>query len=80
MASVIVEHDAAGTITALDEFVAEDGCVPHPPVSKVFWSFLVMVGTGMAMPALSRGAAFLPGRGVAQTRGARGPFSSRPAR
>ena len=59
MASIILKHDPAGKIPALDEFVAEDGTVLHPPVSKVFWSFRVMVGTGMAMLALSWGAAFL---------------------
>ncbi|WP_308916664.1 cytochrome ubiquinol oxidase subunit I [Jannaschia sp. LMIT008] len=59
MASVILKHDPAGAIPALDEFVAEDGTALHPPVSKVFWSFRVMVGTGMAMLALSWGAAFL---------------------
>ena len=59
MASIILKHDPAGKIPALDEFVAEDGTVLHPPVSKVFWSFRVMVGTGMAMLALSWAAAFL---------------------
>ena len=59
MASVILKHDPAGAIPALDEFVAADGTPLHPPVDKVFWSFRVMVGTGMAMLALSWGTAFL---------------------
>jgi cytochrome d ubiquinol oxidase subunit I len=33
----------------LNDFVAEDGTVMHPPVNAVFWSFRVMVATGMAM-------------------------------
>ena len=60
LASWILTHSAEGAIPALDEFVAEDGTVLHPPVDKVFWSFRVMVGTGMAMLLLSWGAvAFL---------------------
>ena len=53
LASIILKHDAEGAIPALDEFVAEDGTVLHPPVDKVFWSFRIMVGTGMAMLAIS---------------------------
>jgi len=33
--------------------------VLHPPVAKVFWSFRVMVATGVAMLLLSWSAAFL---------------------
>ena len=53
MASIILTHHADGAIPALDDFVAEDGTVLHPPVDKVFWSFRVMVGTGMAMLLMS---------------------------
>ena len=49
MASMILKHDPAGVVPGLNDFVAEDGTVLHPPVSAVFWSFRVMVGTGMAM-------------------------------
>ena len=59
MASIILTHKPEGVIPALDDFVAEDGTILHPPVDKVFWSFRVMVGTGMAMLALSWTAAFL---------------------
>ncbi|MEM7488552.1 MAG: cytochrome ubiquinol oxidase subunit I [Pseudomonadota bacterium] len=52
-ASLILGHSFDAPIPALDEFVAEDGTVLHPPVSPVFWSFRVMVGTGMAMLLLS---------------------------
>jgi cytochrome d ubiquinol oxidase subunit I len=40
-------------LKGLNDFVAEDGTVMHPPVAPVFWSFRVMVGTGMAMLLLS---------------------------
>ncbi|WP_055663769.1 cytochrome ubiquinol oxidase subunit I [Jannaschia seosinensis] len=53
LASLILTHHADGAIPALDEFVAEDGTVLHPPVDKVFWSFRIMVGTGMAMLLVS---------------------------
>ncbi|GIT91213.1 cytochrome ubiquinol oxidase subunit I [Jannaschia pagri] len=60
MASLILGHSFDAPIPALDEFVAEDGTVLHPPVDKVFWSFRVMVGTGFAMLLLSWGSlAFL---------------------
>ncbi|MEM7642370.1 MAG: cytochrome ubiquinol oxidase subunit I [Pseudomonadota bacterium] len=52
-ASLILGHSFDAPIPALDEFVAEDGTVLHPPVTPVFWSFRVMVGTGMAMLLLS---------------------------
>jgi cytochrome bd ubiquinol oxidase subunit I len=68
-ASLILKHEAAGVVPGLNDFVAEDGTVMHPPVSPVFWSFRVMVGVGMAMLAVAwagawllwrRGAANLP--------------------
>ena len=49
LASVILKHDPEGVVPGLNDFVAEDGTVMHPPVNAVFWSFRVMVGTGMAM-------------------------------
>jgi cytochrome bd ubiquinol oxidase subunit I len=58
-ASLILKHDPAGVVPGLNDFVAEDGTVMHPPVAPVFWSFRVMVATGFAMLALSWGAAFL---------------------
>ncbi|MGI1661142.1 cytochrome ubiquinol oxidase subunit I [Palleronia sp. KMU-117] len=51
--SLILTHSLDGTIPGLDDFVAEDGTVLHPPVAPVFWSFRVMVATGMAMLLLS---------------------------
>ena len=52
-ASLILKHDPAGVVPGLNDFVAEDGTPLHPPVAPVFWGFRIMVGTGMAMLALS---------------------------
>ncbi|MEO0939297.1 MAG: cytochrome ubiquinol oxidase subunit I [Pseudomonadota bacterium] len=57
-ASLILTHKADGVVPGLNDFVAEDGTVQHPPVAPVFYSFRVMVGTGMAMLLLSWAAAF----------------------
>jgi len=59
LASLILTHDFNGEVPGLNDFVTEDGKVLHPPVTPVFWSFRVMVGTGLAMLALSWTAAFL---------------------
>jgi cytochrome bd ubiquinol oxidase subunit I len=69
LASIILKHDPAGVVPGLNDFVAADGTVLHPPVLQVFWSFRVMVGMGLLMLAVSwagmwllwrRGAANLP--------------------
>ncbi len=69
LASIILTHDADGVVPGLNDFVAEDGTVMHPPVLQVFWAFRVMVGVGMLMLATSwlgayllwrRGAAYMP--------------------
>lgn len=52
-ASLILKHSLDGIVPGLNDFVAEDGSVLHPPVAPVFWGFRVMVGTGMAMLVLS---------------------------
>jgi cytochrome d ubiquinol oxidase subunit I len=57
--SLILTHSLDGKIPGLDQFVTEDGEVLHPPVAKVFWSFRVMVATGMAMLLLSWTAVWL---------------------
>jgi cytochrome d ubiquinol oxidase subunit I len=62
-ASVILKHDPAGIVPGLDDFVAEDGTKLHPPVAPVFWSFRVMVGTGMAMLLISWAAVWFMWRG-----------------
>lgn len=58
-ASLILTHDPDGVVPGLNDFVAEDGRPLHPPVAPVFWSFRVMVGTGMLMLAVSWLTAFL---------------------
>ncbi|MEP2981355.1 MAG: cytochrome ubiquinol oxidase subunit I [Lentilitoribacter sp.] len=52
-ASIILKHDPKGVVPGLNDFVAEDGTVLHPPVAAVFWGFRIMVGTGFAMLFLS---------------------------
>lgn len=59
MASVILKHDPAGVVPGLNDFVAADGTVMHPPVAPVFWSFRVMVGIGVLMLLISWGGSFL---------------------
>ena len=58
-ASIILMHDPDGVVPGLNDFVAEDGTVLHPPVAPVFWSFRVMVGTGMLMLLLSWACTYL---------------------
>lgn len=52
-ASLILKHEAEGVVPGLNDFVAEDGTLEHPPVAPVFWAFRIMVGTGMVMLLLS---------------------------
>ncbi|WP_298913815.1 cytochrome ubiquinol oxidase subunit I [uncultured Roseobacter sp.] len=52
-ASLILTHKLDGVVPGLNDFVAEDGTPLHPRVAPVFFSFRVMVGTGMAMLILS---------------------------
>ncbi|GGB53956.1 cytochrome ubiquinol oxidase subunit I [Roseibium aquae] len=52
-ASLILKHDPAGVVPGLNDFYAEDGTALHPPVAPVFWSFRVMVGTGVLMLLMS---------------------------
>ncbi|MBO9489535.1 cytochrome ubiquinol oxidase subunit I [Endozoicomonas sp. G2_1] len=44
MASFILTHSFSGEIKGLNEFVGE-----HPPVAPVFYSFRIMIGTGVLM-------------------------------
>ena len=52
-ASLILTHKADGIVPGLNDFVTEDGEILHPRVAPVFFSFRIMVGTGMAMLLLS---------------------------
>lgn len=54
LASLYLTHDADGVVPGLDDFKGE-----HPRVAPVFWSFRVMVGTGLLMLALSWGSLLL---------------------
>ncbi len=66
-ASLILKHKVDGVVPGLNDFVAEDGTALHPPVAPVFWSFRIMVATGMAMLALSwAGVYMLRRRGAGQ--------------
>ncbi|MEM6461785.1 MAG: cytochrome ubiquinol oxidase subunit I [Pseudomonadota bacterium] len=66
LASIILTHRADGVVPGLNDFVAEDGSALHPPVAPVFWSFRIMVATGLAMLFMSWSALFLMrgGRGA----------------
>jgi cytochrome d ubiquinol oxidase subunit I len=68
VASLILTHELDGEVPGLNDFVAEDGTVLHPPVAPVFWGFRVMVGTGMLMLAVSWFAMFTFMRRDAQGR------------
>lgn len=59
LASFILTHDWNGEVKGLNAFVSEDGTVLHPPVNPVFWSFRVMVGTGVLMLLVSWGTCAL---------------------
>ncbi|WP_019956034.1 cytochrome ubiquinol oxidase subunit I [Yoonia vestfoldensis] len=59
LASFILTHTWDGEVQGLNDFVAEDGTVLHPRVAPVFWSFRVMIGTGIAMLLLSWTAAVM---------------------
>jgi cytochrome d ubiquinol oxidase subunit I len=64
-ASLILRHSLDGVVPGLNDFVAEDGTVMHPPVAPVFWGFRIMVGTGILMLVISwTGAWFLFRRGA----------------
>jgi cytochrome d ubiquinol oxidase subunit I len=53
-ASLILRHDPAGVIQGLNDFEGK-----HPPVAPVFFSFRIMVGTGMAMLAVAWAGAWM---------------------
>lgn len=48
LASFVLTHDPDGVVQGIDAFPNA-----HPPVATVFWSFRVMVGTGMLMLLMS---------------------------
>jgi cytochrome d ubiquinol oxidase subunit I len=46
--SLVLKHDLDGVVRGLEEFGKD-----HPPVAPVFWSFRIMVGTGVLMLVLA---------------------------
>ncbi len=68
-ASLILKHSTDGVVPGLDDFVAADGTVKHPPVAAVFWSFRIMVGVGLAMLLVSWGIGYLIARRGVDTLG-----------
>jgi len=77
LASFILTHEWDGVVKGLNDFVTEDGEVLHPRVAPVFWSFRVMVGTGMAMLLISWAGVWLMLRKRRDT-GARGGVEALP--
>jgi cytochrome d ubiquinol oxidase subunit I len=65
-ASLILTHSWDGVVPGLDDYVAADGTVLHPPVFAVFWSFRVMVGMGLLMLLVSWAGVWLLRRHGAQ--------------
>ena len=61
-ASLILKHTSDGIVPGLNDFVTEDGTVQHPPVAPVFYSFRIMVATGMAMLLLSWASVYFMAR------------------
>ncbi|MDX8353907.1 cytochrome ubiquinol oxidase subunit I [Cognatiyoonia sp. IB215182] len=59
LASFILTHEWDGEVQGLNDFVTEDGEVLHPRVAPVFWSFRVMVGTGLLMLLVSWTATYM---------------------
>lgn len=52
-ASLILKHSLDGVVPGLNDFVAEDGTILHPPVAPLFFAFRIMVGVGFAMLIVS---------------------------
>lgn len=53
LASLILKHDVNGVVPGLNDFVTETGEILHPPVTKVFFSFRIMIGIGVTMLIIS---------------------------
>ena len=48
LSSLIITHDLNGEVKGLNEFKGE-----HPPVAPIFWSFRIMIATGLMMLLVS---------------------------
>jgi cytochrome d ubiquinol oxidase subunit I len=52
-ASLLLTHSMDGEVPGLNDYVAADGTVLHPPVAPVFFAFRIMVGMGVLMLLVS---------------------------
>ena len=52
-ASLILTHSMNGSVPGLNDYVAADGTVLHPPVAPVFFAFRIMIGVAVLMMLLS---------------------------
>lgn len=52
-ASLILKHHPDGVVPGLNDYIAADGTPLHPPVAAVFYSFRIMLATGVLMLAAS---------------------------
>ena len=77
VASLILTHTWDGSVPGLNEFVAEDGTVLHPPVAPVFYAFRLMVGIGVLMLVVSFAGAWFVWRRKAGLEDARGRWMLR---
>lgn len=72
LASFILTHEWDGEVQGLNDFVTPEGEILHPRVAPVFWSFRVMVGTGMLMLLISWAGVYLMMRKRTDGSGRRG--------
>ena len=52
-ASLLLTHSLDGEVPGLNDYVAADGSVLHPPVAPVFFAFRIMVGMAVLMVLVS---------------------------
>jgi cytochrome d ubiquinol oxidase subunit I len=52
-ASLLLTHSLDGEVPGLNDYVAADGTVLHPPVAPVFFAFRIMVGMAVLMVLVS---------------------------
>ena len=52
-ASLMLTHSMDGSVPGLNDYIAADGTVLHPPVAPVFFAFRIMVGMAVLMTLVS---------------------------
>ena len=52
-ASLMLTHTMDGSVPGLNDYIAADGTVLHPPVAPVFFAFRIMVGMAVLMTLVS---------------------------